>query len=145
MNTNKAICNYAILRFLPDRARDEFVNVGVLVSCVQPCFLEFEIEGPEMPKRVRDFFPDQEEMAFKGNLASMRREFERVKEMTAGSNDPTSCMLLFREVVRPRESIFRFGEIRTIATSNPASLSSELFQRYVSSEVIQIPQAVEKS
>lgn len=142
MNTNKAICNYAVLRFLPDRARDEFVNVGVLVSSVQPCFLEFEIEGPEMPRRVRDFFPGQKETAFKGNLASMRREFERVKEMTAGSSDPTCCMLLFREVVRPRESIFRFGEIRTIATSNPASLSSELFKRYVRMESEELSQAV---
>lgn len=142
MNTNKAICNYAILRFLPGRARDEFVNVGVLVNSVQPCFLEFEIEGPEMPKRVRDFFPGQKETAFKENLASMRREFERVKEMTAGSSDPTSCMLLFREVVRPRESIFRFGEIRTIATSNPASLSSELFKRYVRMESEELSQAV---
>jgi hypothetical protein len=134
MNSNQSVCNYAILRFLPDRARNEFVNVGVLVSCTQPCFLNFEMNGPEMPKRARDFFPDQNEAVFNAALAVMRCEFERVKEMTARSNDPTSCMRLFHEVVRPRESIFRFGEIRTRSTSDPATLTGELFRRYVRME-----------
>lgn len=142
MNPNQSVCNYAILRFLPDRARDEFVNVGVLVSCTQPCFLHFEMEGPEMPKRVRDFFPDQNKMTFEANLAAMRKELERVKEMIVNSNDPKSCALLFREVVRPRESIFRFGEIRTRSTSDPANLTGELFKRYVRMEKEELSQAV---
>jgi hypothetical protein len=142
MNSNQSVCNYAILRFLPDRARNEFVNVGVLVSCAQPCFLHFEMEGPAMPKRLRDFFPSQNEMTFEANLAALRREFERVKEMTTSSNDPTSCMRLFREVVRPRESIFRFGEIRTRSTSDPATLTGELFRRYVRMEPKEFSQAV---
>jgi hypothetical protein len=144
MNSERHVCNYAILWFLPTRAREEFVNVGVLVNCLQPCFLDFELESPEMPRRVRDFFPDQNEMTFEANLAAMRREFERVKEMTDSAQDPTSCMRLFREVVRPRESIFRFGEIRTRSTSDPATLTGELFRRYVRMEPKESSQAVKQ-
>jgi hypothetical protein len=33
--------------------------------------------------------------------------------------------------VRPREAVFRFGEIRTILTTDPEGVVNELFERYV--------------
>ena len=41
MNTEQNLCNYAILRYLPYREREEFVNEGVLVTCAQPRFWHF--------------------------------------------------------------------------------------------------------
>jgi len=38
---------------------------------------------------------------------------------------------VFQEMVRPRESIFRFGEVRTILTAEPGDLVRQLFERYV--------------
>lgn len=40
----------------------------------------------------------------------------------------------FNESVRIRESVFRFGEVRTILTSRPKELNEELFRRYVRME-----------
>jgi hypothetical protein len=40
----------------------------------------------------------------------------------------------FNESVRIRESVFRFGEVRTILTPNPQDLGEELFARYVRME-----------
>ena len=37
----------------------------------------------------------------------------------------------FQELVRPRESVFRFGEIRTISSADPERVADELFGRYV--------------
>jgi len=39
-----------------------------------------------------------------------------------------------REAVRPRESVLRFGEVRTILTENPGEVAGELFGRYMKME-----------
>jgi hypothetical protein len=51
-----SVCNYAMLRFLPHPETGEFVNVGVVANCLQPCFLHFLAEE-RMPARARLFFP----------------------------------------------------------------------------------------
>jgi hypothetical protein len=56
---------------------------------------------------------------------------ERAK---AGACDPKSVRMAFNETVRIRESVFRFGEVRTILTVNPQQLAEELFARYVRME-----------
>jgi hypothetical protein len=38
---------------------------------------------------------------------------------------------MFGELVRRRESIFRFGEVRTILTNEPQQLVEDLFHRDV--------------
>jgi hypothetical protein len=42
--------------------------------------------------------------------------------------------MAFHETVRIRESVFRFGEVRTILTTKPQQLADELFARYVRME-----------
>ncbi len=115
MNTTRHACNYALLRFLPYPETGEFVNVGVLLACQQPCFLDFVAER-KMPDRAKSLFPKQNEHAFEAALESMRIEMERVK---GEARDPKSVLSAFKEAVRTRESIFRFGEVRTILTENP--------------------------
>jgi hypothetical protein len=56
---------------------------------------------------------------------------ERVKAMI---RDPKSCQLAFQEAVRPRESVLRFGEVRTVLTEAPEGLAEQLFKRYVRME-----------
>ncbi len=130
MNTTQHACNYAMLRFLPYPETGEFVNVGVLVTCLQPCLLHFVAER-KMPDRAKSIFPKQNEQAFEAALEALRLEMERVK---GGAHDPKSVQFAFNESVRIRESVFRFGEVRTILTPNPQNLGDELFARYVRME-----------
>lgn len=130
MNTMTPACNYAMLRFLPYPETGEFVNVGVLVSCTQPCLLDFLMET-EMPARVKALFPQLDENAFRDAAQAMQREMERLKGMV---RDGKSCQLAFRETVRPRESVLRFGEVKTILTPEPAALTDGLFRKYVRME-----------
>jgi hypothetical protein len=127
MNTKQYVCNYAILRYMPERARGEAANIGVLVTCAQPCFWYFYAEE-EMPERIRAFFPNQDvgryEAALEGFLAEMTRRKGTVYTST-------TIKIAFNETVRIRESVFRFGERRTIMTGNPNELVNELFARYV--------------
>ena len=127
MKTEPYVCNYAILRYMPERERGEAANIGVLVTCAQPCLWHFYAET-KMPERIRAFFPNQDagryEAAFEGFLAEMKRRMAAVYT-------PTTIQIAFNETVRLRESVFRFGEPRTIMTDHPEKLVDELFARYV--------------
>jgi hypothetical protein len=130
MNPTQAVCNYALLRFMPYPQTGEIVNVGVVVNCVQPCLLHFEVEE-KMPARVKALFPQQDERAFEASMAAMRQELERLKGRICA---PKECQFAFNELVRPRENTFRFGEVRTALTADPQNFAQELFRRYVRME-----------
>jgi len=130
MNPTQHACNYAMLRFLPYPETGEFVNVGILVTCQQPCLLQFVAER-KMPDRAKSLFPKQNVQVFEASLDALRLEMERVK---GGANDPKTVQNAFKESVRIRESVFRFGEVRTILTAAPQKLAEELFARYVRME-----------
>ncbi len=130
MNPPQAACNYAVLRFLPYPETGEFVNVGVVVNCLQPCWFDFIMED-KMTDRIKALFPAQNEQAFAAGIAAMQQEMQRVKAMI---RDPKTCQFAFLEAVRPRESTLRFGEVRTLITTDAENLAGELFKRYVRME-----------
>ena len=130
MNPTQIICNYAVLRFLPHPDRGECVNVGVVVNCMQPGFLEFKTET-RIPPWLTEVFPDWTKEKYEGAQAAMTAELERVKKLVSQARDPMSGRRNFQELVRPRESVFRFGEIRTISCADPERVADELFDRYV--------------
>ncbi|MES2660963.1 MAG: DUF3037 domain-containing protein [Verrucomicrobiota bacterium] len=136
MNVTQAVCNYALLRFMPYPQTGEVVNVGVVVNCLQPCFLHFQAEE-RMPDRVKAFFPQQDEGLFEAAVAAVRQDVERIN---ARIRDPKTCQIAFNELVRPRENTFRFGEVRTALTGDPENIDEELFRRYVRMESA-VPQA----
>lgn len=130
MKPTQAVCNYALLQFLPYPETGEFANVGVLVMCPQPCLLHFKAEKV-MPERVRAMFPRQHEQNFANAMAAIDNDMERAK---GSVRDPKMCQRVFGEIVRRRESTFRFGEVRTILTDDPQNLVEDLFARYVRME-----------
>lgn len=138
MNTAQAVCNYALLQFLPYPETGEFVNVGVLVTCMQPCLLHFYAEK-SMPERVKAMFPRVPDETYTAVLAALQIDMDRAKSTV---RDPKTCQLVFGELVRRRESIFRFGDVRTILTAEPQDLVDELFARYVRMEMPKPPKAV---
>ncbi len=137
MNANNAVCNYAMLRFIPYPQTGEVVNVGVVVSCIQPCFLHFLVEK-SMPARVKALFPEFDVVVFAAAVEAMDKE---VKRITGRIRGPKDCQFSFNELVRPRENTLRYGEVRTALTNDPQNLSEELFGRYVRMEST-VPQTV---
>ena len=135
MNPTQAVCNYALLQYLPYPETGEFVIVGVLVACQQPCLLHFTAEQ-KMPERVKVMFPRQHEQTFANAMAALEKDMERAK---GSVRDPKTCQMIFNEIVRRRESLFRFGEVRTILTEDPRHLGDELFSRYVRMETPKPP------
>ncbi len=134
MNDTKHVCNYAILQYLPYREREEFVNIGVVMYCGDPCLFDFLMEGPGMPERVKALFPRMGEDVFKRSIAAMHLELDRIEARLKNEKKPQACKLAFQELVRPRESVLRFGEIRTLMVDDPGKAVEELFRRYVKIE-----------
>lgn len=134
MNHTKHVCNYAILQYLPYREREEFVNIGVVMCCADPCLFDFRMEGPGMPDRVKALFPRLGEDVFMRSIAAMHLELDRIEARLEDEKAPQVCKLAFQELVRPRESVLRFGEIRTFMADEPGKAVEELFHRYVKME-----------
>ena len=126
----KYACNYAVLRFLPYPETGEFVNLGVVVHCPARGFFGMELETRKHA-RVTDFFPELNRENLRAARVAMAAEMERVQLLIARGTDPEMGRRLFRELVRTRETVFRFGETRTILTDEPGALAGRLFAQYV--------------
>jgi hypothetical protein len=126
-------CNYAVIRFLPYRETGEFVNVGVVLFCREAGFFDVALETNQQ-KRVTDFFPELDRELFLAGRQAFFEELRRVKQLLNAEErklDEQARLGVFRELVRPRESVFRFGEAGTVLAEDPAAKLQELFERYV--------------
>ena len=129
-------CNYAVLRFLPYPETGEFVNLGVVVHCPAQGFLAAELERRKT-QRVTNFFPELERTAFTDARRAIADEFWRLEKLVAAEKDTELGRRIFQEFVRPRETVFRFGEIRTILTEDPTTVVESLFKQYVNRDFAQ--------
>jgi len=139
MNEN-IICNFSVLRFMPYPETEEFVNIGIVLSCPQLGTFMYKIETHRR-ERVTNFFPELDVDLFIEGRHSIEHELKR---LTAGLNrglstppqphfhfKEESFRQLFKEIVKPRESLFRFGDIGTVITLNEKKALKELFAYYV--------------
>ena len=136
-HTTEYACNYAVLRFLPYPETGEFVNLGVAVHCPATGFFTTAFEARKA-QRVTGFFPELDRDAFKGARQAIAAELTRVGKTIAKEQNTELGRRIFRELVRTREAVFRFGEIRTILTDAPATLADRLFGQYVNRQFAQV-------
>jgi hypothetical protein len=124
------VCNYAVLRFLPYPETGEFVNLGVAVHCADNGFMGMEMERRKL-RRVTDFFPELVKDQFKLAQEAIWQELERVQDLMGTIGQGELKRRVFRELIRPRESIFRFSEVKTVLTDDPEKLVTTLFGQHV--------------
>ncbi|WP_372017924.1 DUF3037 domain-containing protein [Pseudoxanthomonas sp. 10H] len=77
--------DYAVVRVVPRVEREEFVNVGVILSCERAKFLEARIEVDEA--RLRALAPDID-------LAQVRRHLEAIAAICRGGEAAAPIGLL---------------------------------------------------
>jgi hypothetical protein len=135
---NEVVCNYAIARFRHYRETAEFVNIGVVLVCPQLNFFGHLFETRKY-KRITDFFPELELEVFKAGLTGLLKELARVTgreheehlQQFVLHEEAKASVARFRELVRPREALFHFGETGTVLTTDPRAKLQELFQFYI--------------
>ena len=133
-------CQFAVLRFLPYPETQEFVNVGVVIGCPEIGVFDFQMEM-QRRERVTGFFPEMNPDVYLDGRRMFRDELLRLRRiMSVGRDRPAQLLLpheqlafatAFREVVRPRESVFRFGGVGVSLAADPAREMGNLFDHYV--------------
>ncbi len=119
--------DYAIVRVVPRVEREEFVNVGVIVSCPAKDFLEARIELDV--QRVRAIDPSIDIEAIRSHLASIPAI------CSGGSQGGPIGRLSRRErfdwLVAPRSTIIQVSPVHTGRTGDPAAALERLVETLV--------------
>jgi hypothetical protein len=128
MNPPKTPCNYALLRFLPYPETGEFVNIGVVLFAPGPDRQHLVVATPPGDvARVLHFFPTIRKNDYLLQKRSILEEIDRVND-TIINSDQRLGRTIFAELVRPRESIFRFSDLRTVLSDDPSATAFRIHE-----------------
>lgn len=146
------VCNYAVIRFLPYPETEEFVNIGVVMLDMMGRRFHHRVETTRRT-RVTAFFPELDYEVYKAARTLCVDELNRVEQMVNAHNNEgqqemklgdAGLVHLFRDVVKPRESLIRYSGIRTVLTDTPEAKLQELFQHYVERQFADRPEYQEQ-
>ena len=126
---NKDHCtyDYAIIRVVPRVEREEFLNVGVIVSCPARKFLEARIELDE--QRLRAFAPALD-------VESIRPHLAAIPAICAGGAQAGPIGQLtqrerFYWLIAPRSTIIQTSPAHTGYCKNPTDVVERLLDTMV--------------
>ncbi len=119
--------DYAVIRVVPRVDREEFVNVGVIVSCPAKDFLEARIELDEA--RLLSFDPTLDLDAIRAHLGS-------IPVICAGGPGSGPIGQLtprerFHWLVAPRSTIIQTSRVHTGRCSEPGPVTERLLEKMV--------------
>jgi hypothetical protein len=122
-------CNYdyATIRIVPKVEREEFINVGVIVSCPAHKFLEARIELNE--QRLHALDPTLDVEAFQAHLAAIPAIC--MGGAQAGPIGRLSQRERFHWLVAPRSTIIQTSPVHTGRCTNPAAVLERLLNTMV--------------
>lgn len=131
-------CHYAIARFMPFVETGEFANVGVVLFAPKARYFGFQLLGRRYA-RVTNFFDQFDGQVFRVALRQFGDELQRVKDLMNGHGtdqkarrlDPNGAIAHWLEVVKPRETMLRFGEPRVVLARAPEQQLPALYAHYV--------------
>ncbi len=124
--------DYAVVRVVPRVEREEFVNVGVIVSCPDKNFLDAKIFIDEHRLRALDPTLD---------IAAIRAHTDSIRAICAGGEKAGPLGRLsqrerFHWMVAPRSTIIQTSPAHAGKCDDPEKLIEHLLQKMV------LPQAV---
>ena len=121
--------DYAVIRVVPRVEREEFVNVGVIVSCPQRDFLQCRIEVDEA--RLLALFPSID-------IELVRKHLASIPAICRGGDDAGPIGKLparerFRWLIAPRSTIIQSSPAHTGRCDDPPKLLEHLVATMVRS------------
>jgi hypothetical protein len=119
--------DYAVIRVVPRVDREEFLNVGVIISYPAKDFLEARIELDEA--RLLAFAPRIDMEAVRAHLASIPRICAGGPE--AGPIGQLTLRERFYWLVAPRSTIIQTSRVHTGRCTDPVPVSERLLDRMV--------------
>ncbi len=119
--------DYAILRVVPRVEREELVNAGVILFCLERDFLQARVELDE--SRLRALWPG-------ADVELIRQHLEAIPRICAGSPDAGPIARLsirerFHWLVSPRSTVIQVSPVHSGRCDSPERALDELFRRMV--------------
>lgn len=119
--------DYAIVRVVPRVEREEFINVGVIVSCPPHDYLDARIEFDE--QRLLTLYPSLD-------IESIRANLERIPAVCAGGPAAGPIGQLsqrerFHWLVSPRSTIIQMSPVHTGRCEEPGDVLEHLVEKMV--------------
>jgi Protein of unknown function (DUF3037) len=141
---------YTIVRFAPFSETGEFANIGIVGSNAPTNFFGFKVQSRKYA-RVTKFFSAVEPQIYRTAVANLQTELFRMKRLTNFNAKQLSlnfgnkaiAVLLLQELLRKKEGVIRFSDIRMSVTSDPEAEVERLYKYYVEKDFV-TPQYVEQ-
>ncbi|WP_308389590.1 DUF3037 domain-containing protein [Acidithiobacillus sp. AMEEHan] len=133
----KIPCLYAIVRFAPFVETEEFANVGIVLLAPTEQYFDFRLLD-RRHARVTRFFAELKPGIFNTSMRKLREELQRVAVLLREQDrdrvlnlDTDFGRSLFAEIIRPRETIIKFSEPRSVLAADPKEQLKALYGFYV--------------
>ena len=119
--------DYAVIRVVPRVEREELINAGVLLFCLEKDFLRARVEVNE--PRLRALWPE-------ADVELIRQHLDAIPKICAGSPDggPIARLSLrerFHWLVAPRSTIIQVSAVHAGLCDSPERALDELFEQMV--------------
>jgi hypothetical protein len=119
--------NYAVVRVVPHAEREEFMNVGVIVSCQAANFLDAAFEVDE--RRLAAFAPNLDVGELQAHLQAIRLICEGGERGGAIGRLPRRAR--FDWLVAPRSTIVRTSAVHAGLCADPRRALDHLLRKMV--------------
>ncbi len=119
--------DYAVIRVVPRVEREEFLNAGVILFCLQQNFLQSHIQVDD--QRLLALWPEIDLPTVHNHLQS----FPRISaaDPAAGPIAHLSLRERFHWLTSPRSTIIQVSPVHTGLCQSPAPLMQHLIHRYL--------------
>jgi Protein of unknown function (DUF3037) len=119
--------DYAVVRVVPRVDREEFVNAGVVLFCLEQGFLGARVELPR--ERVRALWPEADLALLEAHLEAFRRV--AAGEPGSGPIGALSARERFHWLVAPRSTVLQVSPVHSGLCAAPARALDDLMERMV--------------
>ena len=86
-------------------------------------------------RSITNFFEQLDAQVFKTSIQNLKGELERIRKLSR-DQDPRFARALFEEVVRPREAIIKFSNVRAVLMNDAKAKLDELYGYYVERDFV---------
>lgn len=124
----KHIIQYSIVQFIPYPDREESVNMGLVCYCRKTKKFAFKLLSTRKQGRVNQFFKTLPKDLFKQSLTLVNKELNRLDFMQHKEVLPEA---VFLELVRPRDSLVGYTDIRVLMADHFEQTLNQLFDDLV--------------
>jgi hypothetical protein len=120
--------DYAVIRVVPRVEREEFINAGVIVFCLEKRYLAARIHLDEA--RLKALWPDADVELVREHLAAIERVCEG--DAAAGPIAKLSQRERFHWLISPRSTIIQPSPVHTGICDDTGDLLERLAKQFLS-------------